>query len=199
MILAGALCARIAAEAGVPAIYRRQAPPTAPVDPLPPGAHDPVLVRRVRRLLPRGESALVPARHHGLGLDAYAQVTSPLRRYQDLATQRQIHAVLAGASPPYDLGAMQRIAATTERAEADARRAERAADAYWTLRYLEQRVGAVVDAVVVDVVPRTFVQLTETLWEQPVPSVAGVAPGEAVRLRIVRVNPRAGLLSLQRV
>jgi exoribonuclease-2 len=111
---------------------------------------------------------------------------------------RQLLAALAAEKPAYDVETLQRIAATTERAEAEARQAERAWAEYWLLRYLEQRAGEIVDAWVVETRPRPVVQLVETLWEQPMPSLKGVEPGEVVRLRIERVNPRAGLLVLRR-
>jgi len=156
-----------------------------------------VAIRRLRRGLKRGEAGIRPAPHFALGLEAYLQVTSPLRRYQDLAVQRQIAAMLDGESLPYDEAAIQRIAATTERAEIEARRAERAANEFWLLRYLEQKTGEVVEGVIVDAQPRPVIQLIETLWEQPMPSLAGREPGEVVRLRVERVNPRAGLVSLR--
>ena len=43
----------------------------------------------------KGEVSLQPGPHAALGLPAYAQVTSPLRRYQDLAVHRQIARALA--------------------------------------------------------------------------------------------------------
>jgi exoribonuclease-2 len=198
MILAGGVAARHCEQAGLAAIYRRQAPPASEVAVPSPGAWDPVSVRAVRRSLRRAEVSLQPGRHHALGLDAYAQVTSPLRRYQDLANQRQIAAHLAGEAPPYTHEAMQRIAATTEQAEAQARRAERARADFWLLRHLERLAGTSVEAFVVEVAPRPVVQLEETLWEQPMPSLKGAELGERLRVRIERVNPRAALLVLRR-
>ncbi|ANM29283.1 hypothetical protein ABI59_06300 [Acidobacteria bacterium Mor1] len=195
MVLAGELAARFCAEHRLPAIHRRQA---APAEPGPDGpVVDPVAICRVRRGMRRGEAGLKPGRHHGLGLEAYAQATSPLRRYQDLATHRQILAVLAGEEPPYDEEALQRVCATTDRADLDARRAERAANRYWLLRYLEERVGQQVEGTVVEVTPRPVVLLDETLVEHPVPGLKGVELGERVQLTIKRVNPRAEILSLR--
>ena len=87
---------------------------------------------------------------------------------------------------------------TMERAEADGRRAERDRTRYWLLRYLESRVGEEVEGVVVENEPRPVVVLDETLLQRPVPSLAGVEVGERVRLRVVRVHPRADLLTLRR-
>ena len=53
----------------------------------------------IKRCLSRGLMGTQPAAHFSLGLDAYAQATSPIRRYGDLAVQRQIAAVIDGDSP----------------------------------------------------------------------------------------------------
>jgi exoribonuclease-2 len=197
MIVAGALAARFCIRHGLPAIYRRQPGPTREIEPAPEGIDDPVRIREIRRSLRRGEVGLQPEPHYALGLDAYAQATSPLRRYQDLATHRQIASALDGKPAVYDAESLQRIVATTERAEAEGRRAETAGDRYWSLRYIEQRQDEILDAVVVATEPRPIVQLSETLIEQPAPSLAGVPAGERVRLAVVKVNPRADVLVLR--
>jgi exoribonuclease-2 len=199
MVLAGEVAARFCFEAGLPAIYRRQAPPAAPLELPENGVWDAVSVRRVCRGLRPAESGPTPGPHAGLGLDAYVQASSPLRRYQDLAIHRQILSHLRGAPPCYDADAMRRVAATSGRAEADARRAEEAADEYWLLRYLESYLGEEIEGTVLAVEPRVIVQLDETLREQPVRALAGVEPGQRVRLIVTRVVPRAGLLSLRSV
>jgi exoribonuclease R len=105
--------------------------------------------------------------------------------------------VLSGRPPEYDEAAMQALLASTERAESDGRRAERAMDRYWKLRWLARSIGGTVTGVVVDVFPRPIVVLDETLLETPVPSLVGAAAGDRVRLTIERVNPRADLLVLR--
>jgi len=197
MVLAGEVGAALCVASGIPAIFRRQAAAELPQGIEGGVVSEPIAARRVRRVLTRAESSVRPGPHHGLGLPAYVQVTSPLRRFQDLATQRQIGAHLAGRPAPYDGSAMQRIAATTEQVELEARRAERAAEDYWMLRYLEGSVGETIEALVVESDPRPIVLLLETLREQPLPSLAGVEAGTPVRLVVQRVNPRAGLLVLR--
>ena len=62
---------------------------------------------------------------------------------------------------------------------------------------LEQKSAEEVEARLLAVEPRPVVQLVETLWEQPMPSLVDVEPGTRLRLRVEHVNPRAGLLSLR--
>ena len=197
MVLAGEVTASWLLARGVPAIFRRQAPPDFGYPDVDPSLPDAVRIRALRRALRRGETSLAAGPHHGLGLPAYAQVTSPLRRFQDLALHRQIAGVLAGEGAPYGVPDMQAILAATERAESDGRRAERAAQRYGMLRWLARGTGSTVTGVVVEVAPRTVVTLDETLLEEPVASLVGPALGDRVRLRVERVNPRADVLVLR--
>ena len=50
-----------------------------------------------RRAMQRGQQRTAPGRHAGLGLDAYVQATSPLRRYGDLPAPQQVRPHLRGA------------------------------------------------------------------------------------------------------
>jgi exoribonuclease II len=197
MVLAGAVGARFCVERSLPAIYRRQPAPEGPLPPPQGDGVDFVAARALRKAMRKGEISLQPGRHFALGLSAYAQVTSPLRRYQDLAVHRQIVAALLGRPPAYDVESLQRVAATTEASENHGRRAERAADRYWLLRYLEQRRDEPAEAIVVETVPRPVVLLIETLLEEPAPGLAGIALGSRLLLRVERVNPRADVLVLR--
>lgn len=198
MVLAGTVAARWCAERGIPAIHRRQAPPESS-RPLPTNVPDPVVARAMRRRMRRAEIGIAPGPHAGLGVAAYIQVTSPLRRYQDLVMHRQIAAVAAGGAAPYDEDALRGIAATTEAAESRGRWAERERDRYWMLRHLERQTGRIVDAIVVETEPRCVVHLTDTLVEDAAPALSGAPLGAAVRVAIHRVNPRADLLVLRPV
>lgn len=64
--------------------------------------------------------------HYALTLAAYAHGTSPLRRYADLVTQRQVAAKLSGSSLPYSLGELEKIAEelNTAAREREERRSE---------------------------------------------------------------------------
>ena len=111
--------------------------------------------------------------------------------------QRQIVARLEGREAPYDAEAMQRIAATGEAAERQARRAERDADEYWLLRWLAAREGETIGATVLSTEPRALVRLDDCLWIVPLRAAASRSAGERLELAIRHVNPRAGVLHLQ--
>ena len=61
-----------------------------------------------RRLLSRFVLNSEHEHHSGLGLDAYVTATSPIRKYFDLVTQRQIRAVL-GLEEPYSMKEIDNI------------------------------------------------------------------------------------------
>jgi exoribonuclease-2 len=100
MILAGAVAARFGQDHGLALPYRSQLPaelpPAAQLEALPDGA---VRFAAIKRCLSRGLMGTAPAPHFSLGLAAYVQATSPIRRYGDLVVQRQVAAQLEGQSP----------------------------------------------------------------------------------------------------
>lgn len=101
MILAGEVAAHFGAREGIPLPFRSQSPPELPSEEellqLPAG-----MVRdcAIRRCMPRSEMTTQPSPHASLGLDAYCQVTSPIRRYTDLLAHRQIKATCEGKRRP---------------------------------------------------------------------------------------------------
>ncbi|MEB3165591.1 MAG: RNB domain-containing ribonuclease [Cyanobacteriota bacterium] len=100
MILAGAVVADFGRSHGLALPYRSQLPATLPsaseLEALPEGA---VRFAAIRRCLSRGLVGIRPAAHFSLGLPAYVQATSPIRRYGDLVVQRQLAAQLEGGTP----------------------------------------------------------------------------------------------------
>ncbi len=109
MILNGAVIAAYGVSEGLALPYRGQPsaelPPAAQLEALPPG---PVRHMALRRCLTRGVTGVQPCHHFSLGLSAYVQATSPIRRYADLVVQRQL-AAHQQHQPPLDgtdLGAL---------------------------------------------------------------------------------------------
>ena len=99
MILAGAVIAAHGVETSLALPYRSQQSANLPSEQelaeLPPG---PVRHAAIRRCLSRGHVGVQPAAHFSLGLEAYVQATSPIRRYGDLLTQRQLALQMEGGA-----------------------------------------------------------------------------------------------------
>lgn len=149
MILANSLAAGFAKDCGIPIIYRVQSPPLAPlpqVDLQSPGAFV-----KFRGLISPASLSLIPDKHWALGLAAYTQVTSPLRRYGDLVMQRQIGAYLEGKSYPYDVQDLMKILAAVDSTEQEMKRLEAAVSQRWALEYVFSKQNYVdkISAVVV--------------------------------------------------
>src|SRR5208282_5717037 len=131
MVLSNFVAARYAAANRIPIIYRVQ--PQL-------GGGDMAAMR------PR--LSLHPEYHAGIGLDFYAQLSSPIRRYADLVLQRQLLGALKSSDHEgqiYTVDELLTVLAGAENAEASGRELERRAKRYWILRYLERhaREGAI--------------------------------------------------------
>ena len=106
---------------------------------------------RVRQM---GPSQLMkePAAHEGLGLQHYVQVTSPVRRYGDLALHYQLKAQLRGEPLPFpadqDGWASRRYLALGIEGGKRARTLERNARAYWLKEFLRRCSGRPLQATV---------------------------------------------------
>ncbi len=78
-------------------------------------------------------------RHHSLGLDAYTQVTSPLRRYSDLLLHRQIKAVINNQTPPYSQNDLAQVMLYADSAVSRADEIMRDRERYFLHKYLKQQ------------------------------------------------------------
>src|SRR5262249_36883366 len=93
MILANGLAAGFAAVNNLPVIFRTQEPrEVLAMEEAP--AVEALAFERLRKTFKRSRLSLTPGLHSGLGLTAYTQASSPIRRYADLVTQRQFTALL---------------------------------------------------------------------------------------------------------
>ncbi len=79
-----------------------------------------------------------PAAHDWLGVSHYAWTSSPLRRFADLANQRQLAALLAGAEPAYSRADLEAAARDFEGVYEAYAEHQRALERYWCLKYLLQ-------------------------------------------------------------
>jgi exoribonuclease-2 len=135
--------------------------------------------------------------HSGLGLTAYAQVSSPIRRYSDMVCQRQLIAALRGDAPPHTRDELQRMLASAESMEVETRHLEERATTYWLLRYLvAEKANTPLGATVLD--RRGTVELEDYCIQGRLTAAGAEEPGSVVRVLLDRADPLKGELRLRR-
>lgn len=137
MIMAGEAAAVFAQAQGIAVPYATQEPPDTPASA---PAETLAEMYALRRTMRKSQYRSVAAPHSGLGLTAYVQATSPLRRYLDLVAHQQLRRSLAGETPLGAEDIIQRIG-EVEPALAAARQAEQLSIRHWVLVYLLRHPG----------------------------------------------------------
>jgi exoribonuclease-2 len=143
---------------------------------------------QLRRCMRPRTLSVRPLPHYGLGLDAYTQVTSPLRRYTDLLAHIQIRAVLGGREPMTEEDLILRLGAGEAAARA-VMQAERASRAHWTAVYLLDKKDSVWEAAALEKKgPRWTVLIPALGLETQTALKDEVKPNDTVRLRLKSVR-----------
>ncbi len=138
MILAGLAAGRFLRLQRVAAPYRVQ--DSAGEAPLPPGLYtDPYDAHQVLCTLRPAHASVDGGRHASMAVDDYLQVTSPLRRYVDLLSHRQILAALRGQPAPYDAPALMDAVARSGYGVRQGRLIQRRAALSFKLAWLARR------------------------------------------------------------
>ncbi len=196
MILANWTAARFLVEQGLPAVFRSQ---PAPKDRLYKRDEGSLFQNWMqRKYLNRFVLSPSPESHSGLGLNAYVTATSPIRKYFDLLTQRQLRAAFDLNSACAEAG----ISACISRLEDAVRqvgRLQARRKRYWLLRYLEGCVGQKEEAIVLNKFRREYaILLPEYMLECRVPAAPGMnfKPEDMVRVIIQQVNAREDRISV---
>lgn len=197
MVLANWLGARFLAERQIPAIYRGQAPPREEI--VQEASASLFQLWQNRRRLSRMVLDLDPQPHWGLGLPVYTTLSSPIRRYLDLLTHRQLHAALKDGSPPYRREQLENILTVMEPALRRAGQLKTRRLRYWLLKYLSKHLGQKFPALVLErLLNRYRLLLTDLLLEVelPAPPALSLQPGEEITIRVDRVHPREDQLKV---
>ncbi|MCP4153100.1 MAG: RNB domain-containing ribonuclease, partial [bacterium] len=151
MFMAGEAAARFAIDNKIPFPFTNQEAPDAEVVPT-----DMAGMFAFRKKMRRSKMQTVAKPHSGLGLDVYARVTSPLRRYLDLVVHQQLRAFLKGEPLLDDQELMLRVGAA-ESVLLNVTRAERFSNKYWTLVYLKQNPQWEGEGILVDILERSSI------------------------------------------
>ena len=196
MIMANWLTARFLAENKAPAIYRSQPGPKERLY----KENEGTLFQNVmqRRYLSRFVLSPAPEHHSGLGLNAYVTATSPIRKYFDLATQRQVRAML-DLEEPYNEEEIDRIIQLLEQPMGDVSRVQSNRSRYWLLKYLEKRIGQKEEAIVLLKRRNNYqIILNQYMLECDLPLSSGIElkPEDLIQVTIQHVDARKGLVSV---
>jgi exoribonuclease-2 len=196
MILSNWLSARFLSENRTPAVFRSQPMPKQRI--LKNGSGTLFQNWMQRKQLSRFSLRTEPEHHSGLGLDAYVTASSPIRKYFDLVTQRQIRAVL-GIEEPYSKKEIEEIIEQLAQPMADVGRIQFRRNRYWLLKYLEGRIGEKEEAIVLQRRRNDYTVLLKAyMIECALPQSSGVnlKPEDLVQVTIQHVNARSNTLSV---
>ena len=190
MILANWLMAKFLSENEVPAIFRSQ---PAPRERLYRGDEGTLFQNWMqRRFLSRFVLGHHAEKHSGLGLDAYVTATSPIRKYFDLITQRQIRAVL-GLERPYSSDEINRFILLLQQPMSNVSRIQYGRHRYWLLKYLERHIGQKEEAIVLKKMRNSYqILLSNYMIECDLPISGGfvLKPEDLLQVTIQCVRAR---------
>jgi exoribonuclease-2 len=196
MVLLNGLAADFAAANSLPVIFRTQEAREAVVPetvPLP----EAVAFDKLRRTFKRSRLSLTPGLHSGLGLSAYTQVSSPIRRYSDMVTQRQFTSLIRHQPIPHAREELLEVLAAAEAAEVEIRTLEERSTSYWLLQHLaRERMNAVLNAVVLD--RKGSMELEDYYLRGKLPDPGTVEPGTVVQVAIDHIDPAKGEVRFKR-
>lgn len=201
MVLANKIMAEFAAANKIPVVFRGQERPDdegVDLDRQGQAPEGPAKDFSARTRLKKSSISFEPQLHAGLGLDAYIQATSPIRRYLDLCHQRQFISFLQHGQPALNREDFEALANEIEMPLQAASLASRETKRYWLLRYLEQRPrGEPIEGTVVRTDLKTpLVELDEVYMTVLVRLQGKATLGQRVTLRITNVDPHADYLRL---
>jgi exoribonuclease-2 len=197
MVQACAAVAQIGARHHLALPYRTQ--PRPGNAPLPPGLYDdPAQCFAMFRVLEAGTMQATPAPHGMMGVPAYVQFSSPLRRYCDVLAHRQLVAWLRGQPAPHTLVEVTQLAQTADEAARNARQWQRRGAFYFKLLWLAGRqAGQPLEGQVVRVLASgERLVFLPTLSLDTAVRGQSLQVGDHVQLIVRNVHPGKGTLEL---
>ena len=194
MVLTGRLAGEFCELNHIPAVYRQGEPLVDPEDlaDLPPDSRE--FRYRMVRKIPRARLSVHPGHHYGLGIDAYTQVTSPLRRYQDFLMHNQILSFIEDTGPSLSAQDLMQVFVDIEDRQSTYNMISRSARQYFLLKYIVDKGEDSLDAwVVLHARGRTLLTLAETGISTWVKGIIGKRD-EKVVVKIQEIDPRQDIL-----
>lgn len=195
MILANSEAAKYVADRMVPGIYRSQ--PTLQKR-IVHGEDDDLFQNTLQRKnMSRGELSTAAKPHSGLGVSHYSTVTSPIRRLLDLVMQHQLNSIVRRQEPCFTEEMCKDFTSVLIRTLTTANNVRHQRQRYWLLKFLADRQGQYLDALVIQAGPkRVNLLLTDILMDidLPTPGNKTLAPNTIVKIRVVKSEPLDNLV-----
>lgn len=189
MILANTVAAKYVADRMVPGLFRSQ-----PLlqHRLVHGEDDDLFQNTLQRKhIPRGELSTTAKFHSGLGVSHYTTVTSPIRRLLDLVMQHQLNTIVRRKEPCFTEEMCRDFTSVLSRTLTAANNVRQQRQRYWLLKYLADRQGQYLDALVIQSgSKRVNLLLTDILMDIDLPAPGrNLEPGAMVKVRVVKSEP----------
>jgi exoribonuclease-2 len=174
----------------VPGIYRSQ-PPLQ--NRLVHGEDDDLFQNTLQRKnIPRGELSTEAKGHSGLGVCHYTTVTSPIRRLLDLVMQHQLNSIVRRRTPTFTAEMCKDFTSVLARTLGAVQVVRQQRQRYWLLKYLADRQGQYLDALVIQVgQKRVNLLLTDILMDIDLPPTGArtLTPNRMVKVQVVKADP----------
>lgn len=195
MLAAGSAVAKYAVEHEIPLPFATQVPPE-PEEEAETGTGIAAMFA-LRRSCPPSVVSTLAAPHAGLGLECYARVTSPLRRYGDLLAHQQLRRVIRGEEP-LTAEYLEARLVVSEREALTRRRLERQANEFWTQVFLAEHPEYRTEAIpVLRQDDRLTYLIPELAYEFKNRFGGKITLGEPVSVQLTRSDPAAGNVSFR--
>lgn len=198
MILMNRMAGKFLKDNKVPGIFRSQPEPISE-DARSHDENDPLFALHIVKYLRAPRVGLDPAPHLSLGIDVYAQATSPIRRYADLIIQRQIVSTLENDEPSYTEDELENLYPKIEIGIRDKKMVERNRDKYWVYKHLKSLEGTQIRGIISSLSnAKASVYLPDYLFEVPVlvGSNYDLDESREIELIVLKVDPLRRKLSL---
>ena len=202
MVLANKSMAEFAIEHRIPVLFRGQEKPEdSGVEQKNDAPQGPAKDFSARTKLKKSTVTFEPQYHAGLGLNAYIQATSPIRRYLDLCHQRQFISFFRESRPWVTRTELEHIVQDVEVHLQAAMLASRETRRFWLMRYLEQRDRkAPIFGTVVRLDLKTpLVELDEVYITVFAKVPKGTKLGTRLAFTICSIDPRGDYVRLEAV
>ena len=198
MILYNWLAAQFCRDHNIPIIYRGQKEPGERLTIEETGYV--YYVFRQRRKLSPLIIDIEACPHAGLGLDVYSNLTSPIRRYFDLVSQRQMRNYILQDAPVYNNEELEKIRITVTPALKDLNTIKNNRIRYWIQKYLGEHIGEKFPAIILDNLKNRYrVILEDFLLAVEIKKETGhdIPQGKKIMIKIKKADPWNDLLVLE--